>query len=67
MSLELRNKAQILSRVLSDLNYPLMAEHALKETNEEILKGYLCVVGHRISKMKDDNLTNIYIGLKLNF
>lgn len=67
MSLELRNKAQILSSILTDLNYPLMAEHALRETNEEIMRGYLCVIEHKAWKLKDDNLKNIVIGLKLNF
>lgn len=67
MSLEKRNKAQILSGLLSDLNYPLLAEYASKETSEEMMRGYLCVIEHKAWKLKDDNLKNIVIGLKYNF
>lgn len=67
MSLEKRNKAQILSGLLSDLNYPLLAEYASKETSEEMMRGYLRVIEHKAWRLNDDNLKNIVIGLKLNF
>jgi hypothetical protein len=50
------HQQHVISSLLDDLGYSLMASHARKETNNEILKGYAKIIQYAAFKRSEGDI-----------